>query len=178
MHDHRFCYIVLFICFSFSFFFLFKKSSPIVTLVIPWSSTLLNGFAAKSEVAQLKKDIGEMAKAKGEICSQILENQRKIASLECDSSTLSQVEDFGLTWLHFCFLFFIFINEINGKIYFKKFLEKILLLFSFKKKKKIMKTKVFANQALRWKFEHSPIIPEINLLMTTEIGYLINFNNK
>ncbi|PON95156.1 tropomyosin [Trema orientale] len=31
-----------------------------------------------------------MVKAKGEICSQILESQRKIASLESDSSTLSQ----------------------------------------------------------------------------------------
>ena len=54
-------------------------------------STLLNDFAAKSQVVQLKKDNEEMVKAKGEICSRILENQRKIASLESDSSTLSQV---------------------------------------------------------------------------------------
>jgi putative methionine-R-sulfoxide reductase with GAF domain len=32
-----------------------------------------------------------MMKAKGEICSQILEKQRKIASLDSDSYTLAQV---------------------------------------------------------------------------------------
>ncbi|CAI9754263.1 unnamed protein product [Fraxinus pennsylvanica] len=34
-----------------------------------------------------------MAKAKGQICLQILEKQKKIASLECDSSTLGQTLD-------------------------------------------------------------------------------------
>ncbi|KAM3681525.1 hypothetical protein ACJW31_12G003400 [Castanea mollissima] len=46
--------------------------------------------SAKSETKQLKKDTEQMMKAKGEICSQILERQRKIVSLESDSSTLAQ----------------------------------------------------------------------------------------
>ncbi|KAK4570661.1 hypothetical protein RGQ29_029494 [Quercus rubra] len=46
--------------------------------------------SAKSETKQLKEDTEKMMKAKGQICSQILERQRKIVSLESDSSTLAQ----------------------------------------------------------------------------------------
>ncbi|XP_050254313.1 uncharacterized protein LOC126700281 isoform X2 [Quercus robur] len=46
--------------------------------------------SAKSETKQLKEDTEQMMKAKGQICSQILERQRKIVSLESDSSTLAQ----------------------------------------------------------------------------------------
>ncbi|XP_022993971.1 uncharacterized protein LOC111489811 isoform X1 [Cucurbita maxima] len=46
--------------------------------------------AAKSELKQLKEDAERMMRAKGEICSQILEQQRKITSLEHDICTLSQ----------------------------------------------------------------------------------------
>ncbi|XP_071729309.1 uncharacterized protein [Rutidosis leptorrhynchoides] len=45
---------------------------------------------AKSETKQLKEDSDRMMKEKGNICSQILELQRKIALLENDTSTLSQ----------------------------------------------------------------------------------------
>ncbi|KAF4368000.1 hypothetical protein F8388_002611 [Cannabis sativa] len=45
---------------------------------------------AKSQVDQFNKDNEAMLKTKGEICSKILENHRKISSLESDSSTLSQ----------------------------------------------------------------------------------------
>ncbi|KAF3440956.1 hypothetical protein FNV43_RR19242 [Rhamnella rubrinervis] len=47
--------------------------------------------AAKSETAKLKEEIERMMKGKGQICSEILEKQRKITSLETDSSTLAQV---------------------------------------------------------------------------------------
>ncbi|XP_022152474.1 uncharacterized protein LOC111020195 [Momordica charantia] len=47
-------------------------------------------ISAKSELKQLKEDAEQMMRAKGEICSQILAKQRKIASLESDISTLSQ----------------------------------------------------------------------------------------
>ncbi|KAK9269930.1 hypothetical protein L1049_025503 [Liquidambar formosana] len=46
--------------------------------------------SVKSETKQLKEDTEKMVKAKGQTCSQILERQRKIASLESDSSTLTQ----------------------------------------------------------------------------------------
>lgn len=46
--------------------------------------------SAKSETKRLKEDTEQMMKAKGEICSQILEKQRKIASLDSDSYTLAQ----------------------------------------------------------------------------------------
>ncbi|XP_022939801.1 uncharacterized protein LOC111445570 isoform X2 [Cucurbita moschata] len=46
--------------------------------------------AAKSELKQFKEDAERMMRAKGEICSQILEQQRKITSLEHDICTLSQ----------------------------------------------------------------------------------------
>ncbi|XP_062153902.1 uncharacterized protein LOC133862063 isoform X1 [Alnus glutinosa] len=46
--------------------------------------------SAKSETKKLQEDTDLMMKAKGQICSQILEKQRKIASLESDSSTLTQ----------------------------------------------------------------------------------------
>ncbi|XP_022939805.1 uncharacterized protein LOC111445570 isoform X6 [Cucurbita moschata] len=48
--------------------------------------------AAKSELKQFKEDAERMMRAKGEICSQILEQQRKITSLEHDICTLSQVK--------------------------------------------------------------------------------------
>ncbi|KAI9099639.1 hypothetical protein K1719_024644 [Acacia pycnantha] len=44
----------------------------------------------KSEMRQVREDIETIRKAKGEICSKILEKQRNISSLEVDSSTLSQ----------------------------------------------------------------------------------------
>lgn len=52
--------------------------------------------AAKSEIKRLNDDSDLMKNAKGDICSKILERQRKIALLENDSSTLSQVL---LIWL-------------------------------------------------------------------------------
>ncbi|KAK4608725.1 hypothetical protein RGQ29_002211 [Quercus rubra] len=48
--------------------------------------------SAKSETKQLKEDTKQMMKAKGQICLQILERERKIVSLESDSSTLAQVQ--------------------------------------------------------------------------------------
>ncbi|KAL3845724.1 hypothetical protein ACJIZ3_003127 [Penstemon smallii] len=44
----------------------------------------------KNEIRQVKDETDQMAKAKGQICSQILEKQKKFASLESDSSTLTQ----------------------------------------------------------------------------------------
>ncbi|KAL5776059.1 hypothetical protein ACOSP7_008985 [Xanthoceras sorbifolium] len=49
--------------------------------------------STKSETKQLKVDAEKMTKAKGQICAQILEKQRKIASLESDSSSLTQTLD-------------------------------------------------------------------------------------
>lgn len=46
--------------------------------------------SAKSETKGLKEDSDLMIKAKGHVCSQILERQKKIALLENESSTLSQ----------------------------------------------------------------------------------------
>lgn len=48
-------------------------------------------FAAKTETKKFKEDAEKMTMEKGQICAQILEKQRKIASRESDSSTLSQV---------------------------------------------------------------------------------------
>ncbi|KAI7738637.1 hypothetical protein M8C21_013877 [Ambrosia artemisiifolia] len=45
---------------------------------------------ARSETKRLKEDSDVMKNAKGDICSKIIERQRKIALLENDSSTLSQ----------------------------------------------------------------------------------------
>ncbi|GAA0185609.1 actin binding motor protein [Lithospermum erythrorhizon] len=45
---------------------------------------------AKEEVQLIKEEANEMMKVKGQICTQILEKQRKIASLESDSTTLNQ----------------------------------------------------------------------------------------
>ncbi|GMP79015.1 hypothetical protein CsSME_00034726 [Camellia sinensis var. sinensis] len=45
---------------------------------------------AHSDIKQLKEETDQMVKAEGQICAQILEKQRKIASMESDSSTLSQ----------------------------------------------------------------------------------------
>ncbi|KAF5479358.1 hypothetical protein F2P56_000190 [Juglans regia] len=50
--------------------------------------------SAKSETKKLKEDAEQMRKAKGQICLQILEKRRRIASLESDSSTLTQTLDF------------------------------------------------------------------------------------
>jgi chromosome segregation ATPase len=57
--------------------------------------------SAKSETKKLKEDTDQMMKAKGLICSQILEKQRKIASLESDSSTLTQVRPLPMC-IHVC----------------------------------------------------------------------------
>ncbi|KAJ9167223.1 hypothetical protein P3X46_021889 [Hevea brasiliensis] len=46
--------------------------------------------SAKSETRKLKEDTEKMRQAKGRICLQIMEKQRKIASLEFDLSTLYQ----------------------------------------------------------------------------------------
>ncbi|XP_031112610.1 uncharacterized protein LOC116016476 isoform X2 [Ipomoea triloba] len=46
--------------------------------------------SVKRQTIQLKEDIDKMVKAKGEICSLILEKRRKISSLEGNSSTLYQ----------------------------------------------------------------------------------------
>ncbi|KAJ0007305.1 hypothetical protein Pint_30577 [Pistacia integerrima] len=48
-------------------------------------------FAAKSDTKFLREEAEKMNKGKGQICAQILAKQRKIASLESDSSTLNQV---------------------------------------------------------------------------------------
>ncbi|XP_042492228.1 golgin subfamily A member 4 [Macadamia integrifolia] len=44
----------------------------------------------KSETIRVKEEIERMKKAKGQTCSQILEKQKKIASLQTDTSTTSQ----------------------------------------------------------------------------------------
>lgn len=69
------------------YFSLFFRVSFVKQFII----TSLNNCTAKSEVSKLKEDVERMSKEKGEICSRLLENQRKIASLENDSSTLTQV---------------------------------------------------------------------------------------
>ncbi|KAM5550154.1 hypothetical protein ABKV19_001212 [Rosa sericea] len=46
--------------------------------------------SAISETTRFMEDIEQMKEAKGQICSQILERQRKIVCLESDSSTLIQ----------------------------------------------------------------------------------------
>ncbi|XP_050215113.1 uncharacterized protein LOC126666163 [Mercurialis annua] len=46
--------------------------------------------SAKSEIKKQKEDTEKMLQERGKVCSQILEKQRKIASLESDSSSLSQ----------------------------------------------------------------------------------------
>ncbi|XP_019152149.1 PREDICTED: uncharacterized protein LOC109148849 isoform X3 [Ipomoea nil] len=46
--------------------------------------------SVKRQTIQLKEDIDKMVKAKGEICSLILEKRRKFSSLEGNSSTLYQ----------------------------------------------------------------------------------------
>ncbi|GAV76211.1 LOW QUALITY PROTEIN: hypothetical protein CFOL_v3_19686, partial [Cephalotus follicularis] len=46
--------------------------------------------AASSQTKQLKEDIEQMMNAKGQTCAQIFEKQRRISSLESDSSTLTQ----------------------------------------------------------------------------------------
>ncbi|KAF7849492.1 hypothetical protein BT93_L0733 [Corymbia citriodora subsp. variegata] len=46
--------------------------------------------SAKSEDQKLKEETEQMMTAKGKICSQILDKQRKVASLESDCRTLTQ----------------------------------------------------------------------------------------
>ncbi|XP_048334666.1 uncharacterized protein LOC107410853 isoform X2 [Ziziphus jujuba] len=46
--------------------------------------------SVRSETKQLKDDVERITMAKGQVCSQILEKQRKLASLESDASTLAQ----------------------------------------------------------------------------------------
>ncbi|XP_058727772.1 uncharacterized protein LOC131599436 [Vicia villosa] len=54
--------------------------------------TLESDFnSVKSEIAQVVGDTEKMNKSKVEICSTILENQKKLAALESDSSRLTQV---------------------------------------------------------------------------------------
>lgn len=48
-------------------------------------------FAAKSQTGRLKEETNQMVKEKNRICSQILAKQKRIATLESDSSTLTQV---------------------------------------------------------------------------------------
>ncbi|XP_058200646.1 uncharacterized protein LOC131315551 isoform X3 [Rhododendron vialii] len=45
---------------------------------------------AHSDIKKLEAETDQMVKAKGQICSQILEKKRKFSSLESDSTTLSQ----------------------------------------------------------------------------------------
>ncbi|MBA0555062.1 hypothetical protein Golob_014124, partial [Gossypium lobatum] len=53
--------------------------------------TLQNDIlSAKSMKQQLMEDIEKMLTAKGQLCSLIIEKQRKIASLDSDSTTLAQ----------------------------------------------------------------------------------------
>ncbi|KAI6689700.1 hypothetical protein NL676_026528 [Syzygium grande] len=46
--------------------------------------------SAKSEIQKLKEETEQMRTAKGQICSQILDEQRKVTSLESDCRTLTQ----------------------------------------------------------------------------------------
>ncbi|KEH42348.1 hypothetical protein MTR_1g067720 [Medicago truncatula] len=46
--------------------------------------------SAKSEIAQVVEDTEKMNKSKVEICSKIFENQKKLASLDSDTSRLTQ----------------------------------------------------------------------------------------
>lgn len=63
-------------------------------VVLTLLNCLLVIVAAISETKRFMEDIEYMKNAKGQICSLILEKQRKIASLESDSSTLIQVASF------------------------------------------------------------------------------------
>lgn len=45
----------------------------------------------RNETKQVKEEVDRIAKAKGQICLQIVERQKKIASYESDSFTLSKV---------------------------------------------------------------------------------------
>lgn len=47
--------------------------------------------AAKSGITKLNEDTEKMKAAKGEICSKILDKQKRIATLESDTTKLSQV---------------------------------------------------------------------------------------
>lgn len=46
--------------------------------------------SAKAETKKLMDETDQMVKARGHICSKILENQKRVASLESDACTLSQ----------------------------------------------------------------------------------------
>lgn len=48
-------------------------------------------FEALSEMKRLKEETDQKTRKKGEICSHILEKQRKISSMESDSANLAQV---------------------------------------------------------------------------------------
>ncbi|KAK6937950.1 hypothetical protein RJ641_031458 [Dillenia turbinata] len=61
--------------------------------VVSWgfgSISVAITILAKSEATELKEETDQMVKAKGQICSKILEKHRKIASLVADMSTLNQ----------------------------------------------------------------------------------------
>lgn len=67
-----------------------------------------------------------MAKAKGQICLQILEKQKKIASLECDSSTLVQVP-FLIIYLLFFFSHMYKFLAFNGDTLIVKYFKTYIL---------------------------------------------------
>ena len=48
-------------------------------------------MAVLAETKHLKEETDEIVIAKGQLCCQILEKQKKISSLEIESATLSQV---------------------------------------------------------------------------------------
>ncbi|KAJ8763783.1 hypothetical protein K2173_003565 [Erythroxylum novogranatense] len=63
------------------------EEQTLMTRIQAMSSDL---SSAKSETNRVKEDTHRMIKEKGSLCSEILDKQRKIASLEFDSSTLAQ----------------------------------------------------------------------------------------
>lgn len=56
--------------------------------------------AVKNETQRLKEETDGIMKEKGHVCSMIVANQRKMASLDSDSSTLSQVVIYVLHMTH------------------------------------------------------------------------------
>lgn len=52
---------------------------------------MIDEFSAKSEMKRVMEETDEMVKVKAELCSKILEKQKKFTSLESDSVNLSQV---------------------------------------------------------------------------------------
>jgi len=52
---------------------------------------LVSLFEALSETKRLKEETDQKTRTRGEICSHILEKQRKISSMESDSVNIAQV---------------------------------------------------------------------------------------